>query len=321
MPLANFPNGFRGGVQIQGMPQIGVYSTSAGVLNPRTAGVWFVDSATGLDGNKGDSWYQPLATIQGAFTKAAAYDIILVKAGHAETISTATAAAWNVAGVQIVGLGIGSAVPQITLDTLTTSTITVSAANISVTNCQFVANFANIATLFTLTTAKGFTMNSCVVRDTSSILNFLIVVTTSATSNANDGLLLTNNNVFLAATSGVVNFVKFVGTHDRCQISGNYFSSATTNAAAVFPISTTKVLTNFQLLSNDFNLVNAIGTGTGYLITTDGSTNSGIIAGNYDHSLPSTPLLCTASSGFIYNGNLHSDVADLQGYLVPAADV
>src|ERR1700693_1818943 len=105
MPLSNFPGGFRGGLQVQGMPILNTYGTSVGPNNPSGTGVWFVDSATGVDGNKGDSWYQALKTVARAWVLAKANDIILIKQGHTETISTATAAAWNVAGVTMIGLG------------------------------------------------------------------------------------------------------------------------------------------------------------------------------------------------------------------------
>lgn len=248
-------------------------------------------------------------------------DTIIIAPGHTETISSATALTISKAGVTIVGLGIGSMRPTFTLDTANTATINVTANNIRIFNVVFVANFLAIASLFTLTTAADFQLMNCEVRDTSSILNFLAMVTTDTTSNDADGLAITGCKCTLKATSGAVLLASALGTNDRWTISGNSYTSATTGTGAIIPIAAGKILTNFQLLNNYFNVVNATGTGTGYVITTNGSTNSGFIDGNKDHALPTTPLFCTASSGFVYGLNYHSDQADLQGYLVPGADV
>lgn len=321
MPTSNFPKGFSGGVTIQGMPVLMAYATSQRTLGgTEKTGVWWVDSVNGLDGNNG-TYQLPLATLGRAWALATANDIIMLKPGHAETISNATAATqlWNVAGVSVIGLGVGAQRPTFTLDTATTSTITVSAANISCQNCVFVANFLNVAVLFTLTTAKGFSLVGNEIRDTSATLNFLNLMGLSTTSNANDGLVVQNNNVFLAATSGVVNFISFLGTVDRVIIQGNYYQAQTTGTGAIFPIATGKAVTSLLVLNNLWNIQNAAGTATGYLITAN-TAGTGFIHGNFDSALPTTPLQVTAARGFVYGLNYHTDQADLQGYLVPAAD-
>ena len=317
--IANFPNGFRGGYQVQGFPVLNTYATSAGPNNPSTAGVWFVDSNTGTDGNKGDSWYQPLKTLARAWVLAKAGDIIQLKPGHAETVSTSTAAAWATKNVQIIGYGLSSQQPTITLDTANTSTITVSADGISVTNVAFVANFLAIAALFTLTTAKSFTVNGCTISDTSASLNFIDYFKLSTTSNANDHLTVVNNNINSLATSGAVKLLDVLGTHDSVVVQNNSYLTLTTNAGAIMPIATTKKLTNFLFLGNIVNVQNAAGTGTGYLITTD-TAGTGFIHGNFLSALPTTPLLVTAAKGYVYGINYHTDTADTSGYIIPAQD-
>lgn len=262
-------------------------------------------------------------TLQAASTAAVANrgDVIFVMPGHTENISSSTALSLATAGVSVIGLGSGNGRPQFTLDTANTSTINVTANNVTIANCIFIANFLNIASLFTLTTATDFRLQNCEVRDTSAVLNFVGIVTTDTTSNHADGLVIDQCIVNGLATSGAVFLFKPAGTNDRCRISNNYYTQQSTNAAAIIPIAAGKILTNFLLLNNHFNLQNAAGTATGYIITTNGTTNTGFIDGNMDHALPTTPLVCTASSGFVYGLNYHSDQADLQGYLVPAADV
>ncbi len=323
--MASFPKGFSGGVNLQGMPVMASYATSAGPENVVNSGVYWVDSVNGNDsiggGGLGGTQMNPFKTLSRAIAVAKLKDVINVKQFHTETISTATYLNLSVKGITINGFGTGTTRPKFTLDTANTSTITVSADGITINNCQFVANFLNIAVLFTLTTAKSFALQGCSIYDTSSVLNFLIVVKSSATSNANDGLTLSGNNINLLATSGVVNLVAPIGTHDSWVIAQNSYTTATTGAGAVIPLTAGKILTNFLLLNNLFNLQNAAGTATGILITTNGTTNTGFIHGNYEHSLPTTPLFVTGSSGFVYGANYHADVADLSGYLLPAADV
>ena len=79
-------------------------------------------------------------------------------------------------------------------------------------------------------------------------------------------------------------------------------------------------LTNAHILHNYWNLVNAVGTGTGYLITQSSNSNSGFIDDDRDFAAPTTPLRVTASSGFHYGQCWHSDAADNCGYSIPAAD-
>jgi hypothetical protein len=247
-------------------------------------------------------------------------DTVYLAAGHAETISSSTALTLSVAGMTIVGLGTGSIRPTITLDTATTATINVTAANVRLENVVFVANFANIASLFTLTTAQEFTLVNCEVRDTSAILNFLAVITTNATSNNADGVTLIGNTIRLAATSGAVRLATVAGTNARWTISQNSYQAATTGTGAVIAISTGKVLTQTNITDNRLNLVATAGTATGLLITTDGSTNSGLIDNNVIHALATSPLLVTASSGFFFGRSYYTHATDKSAYAIPAAD-
>ena len=388
--VSSYPAGFNNGVSIRG---ITLAQTHPGKAVWLSNGPFQAPSATaGSDGNDG-TFTRPCATLAGALLKCVAGrgDMIMVKPGHQETISTATALIMSVSGVAVIGLGAGALRPTFILATATTATINVVADDVTFQNCVFYANLANIASAFTLgiasvtaslagntlsvtvlgsgylyvgarvlatgipvgtyitsqvsgtangvgvysvsgagatvasttvtTTARGFTLDNCDVLDTSAILNFLICVSFGTVANAFDGISITRNRIVLLATSGVVNLMPITASTANVTIADNYFQSATTNAAAVIPQTAAKVLTGFQLLRNNFNVQNATGTGTGYLMTTGGvTTNTGFVHGNYDHALPTTPLLITATSGLYYGLNYHSDAADNAGYLIPAAD-
>lgn len=306
-----------------GMGQFKIYPRDvSGFIGLPMGTTWYVSSVTGANTNNGLQVDQAFATLAYAMTKVTKNngDVIVLLPQHAETVSSATTLLLNVAGVSILGLGVGTQRATITLNTANTATIPVSANEIYIENVVFVANFLAIAALFTLTTAKSFTTYNCEFRDTSVVLNFIALFVTDTTSNHADGLTIDTCKFYLLATSGAVKLLSALGTNDRVTIKDNFYITPTTNAGAVIPIATGKILTNFSLLNNRFELTNATGTSTGYLITTDGSTNTGFIDGNKDHALPTTPLQVTASSGFVYGLNLHSDAADTSGYLLPAAD-
>lgn len=322
MPMSTFPKGFpQGGVNIRGLPVVQTYVTSQSALG-RTdgTGIYWVDSVNGLDGNKG-FYGSPLKTLARAIAIAKQYDIIILKPGHAETISSATALALSVADVTIIGIGNKASRPTFTLDTANTATITVSANNVAIQNVLFVANFLSIAALFTLTTASGFTVDGCEVKDTSAILNFANLIATDTTSNHSDGVTFTNNKVTSLAATGVITLAAPTGTNDGWTIANNNYKALTTNTGGVIVIATGKVLTGLVMDSNLISIVQTTGVTTAILIVTDGSTNSGWITRNFIQGLDATSeILVTATSGLLFSQNFYSAVADKSGYLLPAAD-
>lgn len=169
------------------------------------------------------------------------------------------------------------------------------------------------------TVARDFTLRGCDISDTSAILNALIMVTTSGVTNAADGLTLTGNTISLLAASGATSLISAAGTNDRVVVSHNYYLTVTTNAAAPIAIATGKVLTNLRIVRNSFLLTGASGTATGLIVTTDGSTNSGMMTENFIQNLDATtPILATASSGLRFFENYYQSAADKSGAILPA---
>lgn len=395
--MSNFPGGFANGILLRGMP----------ILQTNPGRIFWLSNYTSLqqgevagsDNNRG-TFYRPFASLSGALAQCLGGngDIIMVKPGHQETISTATALNMNMSDVAVIGMGGGERRPRFTLDTLIGATINVTGSGISFQNCQFLANFANITSCFTLgvasvtasiagttlnvtvvgsgtlyagntitgtgvtagtiilnqisgttggvglynvntsqtvasttitTLTTFFALDSCSIRDTSTSLNFVTIVTIPATSNACDGLSITNNEIISLPTSGANNLFTVAGTNDRWRVQGNYYQAATTNAGAVMPMATGKSLTAFLVggngaLGNIFNLTNAAGTATGYLITAD-TAGTGYIHNNYDFCLANTTyassLQVTAARGYRFGQNWHARTADKSpGTVLPAAD-
>lgn len=261
------------------------------------------------------------AAIADANVVTARGDVILLLPGHTESISTATALTVS-KGVSIVGLGYGTLRATITLDTGATSTINVSAANVRFENCIFVANFADIASAFTTTTAKALTLVDCEFRDTDATHNFVrIVDTNTTTADADDMTLLRCKRMGLGATTATT-IIKMDGTNARLTVKDCYFAHLNVDDGGLFMIiAAGKIVTDAAISGNIFNFLDVSSATAGILITTNGSTNSGYLANNFvKHLDTTTEILVTASSGFVFFQNFASAVADKSGYLLPAAD-
>ena len=135
MAITNFPNG----ITSYGVPVLG----SAGITT--TGNFFFVDSVTGSNGNSGLDPDHPLATIDTAVGKCTASkgDIILVMPGHNESITAATSLVVDVAGVSIIGLGVGNTRPTLDFDN-TAGSIEMDAANTRLSNVVLVASVSAV---------------------------------------------------------------------------------------------------------------------------------------------------------------------------------
>lgn len=316
---SNFPNGFPQGITIRGVP----------ITQSHPGKVFWVSNATtllsgqkgGSDGNKG-TFDAPFGTIDYAIGQCTANrgDIIFVKPGHAETLSAAGAIAADVAGVAIIGLGTGSLRPTLTLDTATTTTINVSAANVSFKNLILTANFADIVSFFTLTTAKFLTLEDCQFKATATNMNSLYVVDTDATTANADGLAIINCR-WIEPDTATVGWVKADGTNDNWRFNGNFSNLGVNNNKSLITVATGKVITNLELGANKTIRLNT-DTATGALLFgTDGSTNSGIVYDNYSqHADTAAELIVTASSGLSLFQNYSSGVNGNSGYVIATID-
>lgn len=125
--IANYNQGFTGGVSIRRMPVLNVYGND----------VKWVDSAGSANG--AGTYQRPFATIDQAVGDCAASkgDIIMVKAGHTETVIAAAGLALDVAGISVVGLGNKRNRPQVNFTTAVGASMKVSAANIYMEGFRF----------------------------------------------------------------------------------------------------------------------------------------------------------------------------------------
>lgn len=245
-------------------------------------------------------------------------DVIFVDRSYTEAV-TATSHAHNKANVSIIGLGSGENRPALTFGAAA-ATITVSKTGAMWENFIFIANFANVASAFTLTTATGCVVKGSTFYDTGASLNFLCCVTTSATDNAADGLNFLGNEVFgLATTDGAC--VSMLQAASRVKVNDNFVNKAATNDAGHLVTLSSKIMTDFQCLRNTMVVVGSSGAAVGILLTGSGSTSTGVVGFNNVWSLDTTGgLLMTASTGLRPMGNYLSGAVDKQGTLSPTAD-
>ena len=317
MPInafSNYPGGFSHGVTLRGVP----------VLTVAEGNSWYVHSVTGNDSGAADgSITKPFATLDYAIGRATANngDVIYLKAGHVETVTSATYMLWDVAGISIVGLGTGTARPTFTFTTANTARIPVSANNIGVDNCIFVGNFLSIATCFLLTTAADFTVNNCAFRDTSATLGFLSIVTTTVSVNS-DGLTFTNNMVRSDATTTPGPAIVIANTIRRVNVSYNYVvhTVASNNISALIEHG---ALVVDELLCA-YNYVYSINTDTAtgaILVKTTATTGSGLIMHNRIRAQDVAAAIVVTAAAVQYGmfDNLYTgETTLLSGFVLPA---
>lgn len=165
MPFSNFPQGFAYGLSVRGMPLLQMqpgqvlFVNNSTVLNP--------SQKAGSDSNRG-SFLDPYATLNFALTQCVSGrgDIVFIGSGHVETITTATALGFATGAAAVIGLGAGSLRPTFIFGAAT-STVAVSAANMSIQNCLFQANFADVASIFTA--AGSSTLTSTITGTTLTL--------------------------------------------------------------------------------------------------------------------------------------------------------
>lgn len=311
--ISNYPEGFGGGVSIRGVPVMAGYSGN----------IYWVSSVTGANSYKGTR-DRPFATLGYAISRCTANqgDVIFIAPGHAESITSATALLFNVAGLTIIGTGGGATRPTFTFTTANTAKIPVSAANITIQNCVFVGNFLSIATCFLLTAAPEFWVDNCEFRDTSAILGFLSIITTTVSVNS-DGLKFTDNRVTSNATTTPGPTLVIANTMSGLTVVGNYVNHtvASNNISALIEHGAL-VMTGALVAWNYVFSVNT-DTATGaLLVKTTATTGSGMIMHNRIRALDTAAAIIITAAAVQYGkfDNLYVGDAASSGFLLPAAD-
>ncbi len=142
-----------------------VRGLSIPIFPPTTGSVFFVDSGSENAGNNEDSGLNPNApnaTIDYAVSRSDVVanngDIIIVMPGHSETASTQITC--DVAGLSIIGLGVGRSRPLITANATAVDVFNVTAANVHIENLHILG--AANCTAFVNIAAQDFSASRCI---------------------------------------------------------------------------------------------------------------------------------------------------------------
>jgi hypothetical protein len=327
MPSGSNRVPFGGDFVIRGMP----------LLQTHPGKTFWVYNGTVLDpGHKVGSdsgpgnFNRPFATINYALKQCRANkgDIIVVKPGHAETVTaTSIAVPSNAAGAAIIGMGYGNSRPTLTFST-TTSTIAVACSNFSVQNILHVGGAATtfVAAAYSIANAQvatDFTIDNCEFRDTDATHGFVSCVTIGTTANIGDGFQFTNNKVFRSLTSPpAANTAVVVASNlDRMVFGNNIIVNTTANNNIALGLAMgANNLTHSFIVGNRTQSLNT-GTTAGELMSSSSTASSGLFADNYSWHLASTGLLAPTGTkmGFVQNFCSITGAADKSALINPVA--
>jgi hypothetical protein len=236
-------------------------------------------------------------------------DIIYLMPGHAESISSATGCVVDIAGVQVIGLGIGSLQPTFTLGTDTAAIISVTAANVRIKNIKIISNLADIAVGLNLgALADGAVIEDCLFMDGASNKELTIMLNVAA---ACHDVEIRNCRFIGNVGSDDTNAILFAGASDYSRVIGNYvhgkFSAAPIAASAAASVS--------MIIAD--NCVNNAETGAGLTITAHAST-TGLAVRNLCLGAKDTVHLVLAA--MMVAENYDSNAAGASAIIKPAVD-
>jgi len=292
-------NGFIQGITVRGVPLTQAYPGKVWWVNGSSVvtknGIGGVDGgSTGTRAGTG-SYNRPFATIDYAIGKVTAGrgDIIAVMPGYSQVIAAAAGIAIDVAGIAIVGLGVGSLRPQITF-TETDSTVAFSAANTAFIGFDLISNKSDVVTLVTVAAAAlGTSFESCNFLETTpgNDLNYKAAVT--LTTLAHDQSFI--NCTFAANDILMASFITGV-VHDRLYIENCRFyqSAAQTTLVAL-------------IVGSD--LTSGVIRDSGFISNKDGAkflgfsgTSTGVTWGCSFSSIDTAGATGSAGSGYVTTG-------------------
>lgn len=304
---SHYPSGFANGVSIRGVP----------ILNSYAGSVFWVNSATGSNGNAGTR-ERPFATLDYAIGRCTANngDLILVAPNHAETITGVGGITADIAGISIVGLGIGNQRPRFLMDGGTTVTFVISAADVYVENLVFASGHADVVTCFNVTAVYASIVNCEFVNNVVDENFVTEVKTTSTTDNNADGLTIVGCRAYTIDAAGA-EFLETTADIDALVFKDNVIIKDAGTAAKGILCATGKDLTNCVI---DGNFLVSGATSGDMLVDNDTTANSGVICRNLvgHHDTAAVIIVdCDGVRQFL-NYSVGSDTES--GVLMPAAD-
>jgi len=201
----------KGAYKINGIPMLGSHMT--------TGNVFFLDSNTGSDSYNGQSIRTPKATLNGVMDVCTANkgDIVYVMPGHAENVSAATTQIIDVAGLRIIGVGVGDTRPTFTY-TATGGSFEIDAADTYIENIKFLTSVSAVVVGVNVD-ADNVTIHNCEFNYDASGDDFIIMIDIDAVDYAE----ITNNRFIAQDAAGAANAIRLDDAL-HVQIKNNVFS-------------------------------------------------------------------------------------------------
>lgn len=305
--VTNLPNGLK----VYGMPVM----PGNPLIPPTTGKFFFVNSGVGLDTNLGTNPAFPLATIAAAIALCtdSKGDVIIVMAGHAESISGAAAIAVNKIGITIVGLGNSTLRPTITLHT-TATTIAISAANVTLRNLRIKTDVDAVVKVFNIT-AAGVTLDAVDFVETAACAALQFILTTAAAVDLtvmNCSWIQTQT----AATS-TQEWIRLVGA-DRFRCINNFanLKGAVSTAVNGVIVGATTACNDVFIEGNRFISTNS----TAAIVISLLAATTGMVVNNFVASIK-TAIVGQVAIASCYGGNNYANnTVNVSGLLDPVVD-
>ena len=257
-------------------------------------------------GDIGDIWDLSYTTIALALAGATASngDVILVAAGHTETIADAQLT-WNVAGVKIIGRGVGSTMPIINFNHANAS-VDVTAADVYVEGIRFRTIADNVLVGIDIAgTADGLHLKNCIFDADTATDEFLETIEFKAEAAAN--VTIEGCEFYADDTADATEaIISEVGASDNTKIIGNTFIGSWVVSAVYFSQAHTNMLVKDNVIQN-------FQTGQHCFEATEACT--GLFVNNTMHGDTITAILDPGS--LMCTGNIGSISIDEAGVTLP----
>lgn len=285
------------------LPRIIPTATSP-VANLAAGRTFYVNNAASNESdtpNGGTSWLNPLATIDYAIGLCTANrgDVIMVGAGHAETVTAAAGIAADVGGISIIGVANGNLRPTITFTTDAAATMTISAASVRLENFRFVCNIDDQVEMLAMSAASPIVRGCEFVMGDATYDAEAGITGTSGVSRA----LIENCHLFSTSTTAITSGAIVLATGSHSKIRNNEIYGYFGTAGAIVNSAATS---NFNVIGNA--IVNLSADGNNKAIVLHSSTN-GLIANNRGSIIDSSgPAPVTAAAAFVAGNYFSSAV-------------
>ena len=256
MGISSYPNGWKNGVVVKGVP----------IEIPHPGKVFWVNNSGvipqggigGSDSNDG-TYLRPFSTIDAAIGKCTANrgDVIYVMPGHSETLTAASDVDFDVAGVRCIGLGHGSKMARFDY-TNAAGDVTIDADDVAIINMNFHANVTSITIgLSVLAGATDSLVQDCLFDvETTTTDEFLIGINYGVGCN---GFKVIDTKMDMGL-GGAATGIKLVGATaggdiKGCTIVGDYSQA---NIAGITTLSTEIYVDNCLLLQGGTGGINGV---------------------------------------------------------------